>query len=103
MRVSGTYSLASPAYSSSMKSPLFSPCAISRVPRNLPTPCVDVHHEIARLQVRHVGLKRRHLRLAGTGPRDQFGGVEQILAMPKIASVILRQDTPRAARRPFTR
>ena len=38
----------------------------------------QVDHEIARLQVRHVGLEGSHLRLGRTRARNQFGGIEQV-------------------------
>ena len=59
MRVSGTYSFASPAYSSSMKSPACSPCAMVAKPEELADAVLRVDHVIAGLQVGDVRPGRR--------------------------------------------
>ena len=78
MRVSGTYSLASAAYSSSMKSPLVSPCAISRSAQESPDAVGHVHYVVAGLEIGEVGGERCELRLAGRRLGNQVGSIEKI-------------------------
>ena len=62
-----------------MKSPVCSPCAISRMPEKLPDAVLRVDHVVAGLQIGDVRLKGSCRGAGRRRLRDQIGGIEQIL------------------------